>query len=337
MDVVTVFVVEGPKANAGVDKAICFGESIEIGAKPAGSGGTIPYLYVWTPGSSLNSNVAENPIASPQMTTTYILTVYDANNCQDTDSMVVVVNPLPIPVIIGLDDQYCIYEGIIELTGNPPGGVFSGPGIAGSTFIVEGAGPGTHVINYTVVDQNGCKGEVNQVVQVDRMPIIWAGPDKTVYLGQDTRLDATSEGNYTYTWTPDTYLSDPTVLNPDVIKPLQTTTYTLLAVDDNGCEATDEVTVFVDVNTPIQIMVPNIFSPNGDGVNDTWVIPILDFFPDNNVKVFNRWGMLVFEADNYNNGNAWDGGDLPEGAYYYIIQLSLQGDKVYKGHVNIVR
>ena len=104
MDVVTVFVVEGPKANAGVDKAICFGESIEIGAKPAGSGGTIPYLYVWTPGSSLTSNVAENPIASPQMTTTYFLTVYDGNNCEDTDSMVVVVNPLPIPEILGLDD-----------------------------------------------------------------------------------------------------------------------------------------------------------------------------------------------------------------------------------------
>lgn len=337
LDVVTVFVVEGPRADAGVDKEICFGETISIGSNPAGSGGTMPYQYVWTPGSSLSSNVAENPMASPQMTTTYILTVYDANNCMDVDSMVVTVHPLPIPEILGLDNQYCIYEGIIELTGNPSGGVFSGPGIAGSTFIVDLAGPGTHVINYTVVDQNGCKGEVNVVVNVDRMPIIWAGPDKFVYLGEDTKLDATADGNYTYTWTPDTYLSDQTVLNPDVIKPLQTTTYTLLAVDDNGCEATDEVTVFVDVNTPIQIMVPNIFSPNGDGINDTWIIPILDFFPDNNVKVFNRWGMLVFEADNYSNGDAWDGGDLPAGAYYYIIQLSLQGDKVYKGHINIVR
>lgn len=335
VDVVTVFVVENPVAAAGVDKDICIGESIEIGARPAASNGTAPYLYKWTPASSLDSDVAENPIASPTVTTEYVLTVYDANNCMDVDSMVVTVNPLPQPTIDNIEDNYCIYDDIIVLQGSPVGGVFEGNGISGSTFIPALAGVGVHEIKYTYTDDNGCTNSVSYIVNVHPRPIIYAGDDQTIYLGESTVMTATSQGDYDYVWTPGDYLDNTAILNPDVLEPLMTTTYTLTATDDFGCENSDEVTIFVDVNTPLN--PPNVFSPNGDGINDTWIIPTLDFFPDNNVKVYNRWGKLVYEQQNYTSGDAWDGSDLPEGTYFYVISLDVQGETVHRGAVTIVR
>lgn len=335
VDVVTVFVVENPVASAGVDKDICIGESIEIGARPAASNGTAPYLYNWTPAGSLNSDVDENPIASPTVTTEYVLTVYDANNCMDVDSVVVTVNSLPQPTVDNIETDYCIYDDIIILDGNPKGGVFEGNGVSGSTFIPGLAGVGTHVLKYTYTDVNGCTNSVSYVVNVHPEPIIYAGDDQTIYLGESTVMTATSQGNYTYVWTPGDYLDNSAVLNPDVMEPLMTTTYTLTATDIYGCVNSDEVTIFVDVNTPLN--PPNVFSPNGDGINDTWVIPTLDFFPDNNVKLYNRWGQLVHEQQNYGQGNAWDGSELPEGTYFYVISLDVQGETVHRGAVTIVR
>lgn len=334
-DVVTVFVVDNPVAAAGVDKDICIGESIDIGARPAASNGTAPYQYVWTPKSSLDSDVAENPIASPTVTTEYVLTVYDANNCMDRDSMVVTVNPLPQPTITNIQDHYCIYDSMFILQGSPKGGVFEGNGISGSVFIPAAAGVGQHEIKYTYTDANGCTNSVSYIVEVHPEPIIYAGDDQTIYLGESTVMTATSQGNYIYVWSPDTYLSNSAVLNPEVVEPLETTTYLLTATDDFGCVNEDEVTIFVDNNTPLN--PPNVFSPNGDQFNETWVIPTIDFFPDNNVKVYNRWGKLVYEQDNYSNGQAWDGQDLPEGTYFYVITLNVQGNNVHRGSVTIIR
>lgn len=336
-DVVTVFVVEGPKAAAGKDKDICLGSSAELGAKPAASNGQAPYNYKWTPGADLDNDTHENPIATPNSVGDhmYILTVWDANNCMDKDSMVLTVNPLPEPEITNIAEDYCVNDPIFTLNGDPSGGIYSGPGVNGSTFNPGGAGIGVHEITYTYTDANGCTNSITYVVEVHGLPIIYAGPDKTVYLGYSTTLDAVSGGNYIYVWDPTIYLDDPNALNPNVVLPLQTTTYTILATDDWGCERSDEVTVFVDQNTPLN--PPNTFTPNGDGINDTWVIPLLDFFPTNNVKIYNRWGQLVFEADNYSTGTAWDGGDLPEGTYFYVITVDAQGNRVYKGTVTIVR
>jgi gliding motility-associated-like protein len=85
------------------------------------------------------------------------------------------------------------------------------------------------------------------------------------------------------------------------------------------------------IETPAEFNIPNGITPNNDGFNDTWIIEDL---PENTkVKIFNRWGDKVFSSDNYLG--EWDGGDLPSGAYYYIIILS-DGTK-YKGDVNILK
>jgi gliding motility-associated-like protein len=87
-----------------------------------------------------------------------------------------------------------------------------------------------------------------------------------------------------------------------------------------------------------EIKVPNIFTPNGDGVNDHWLIQFLNTYANCRVQVFNRYGQKVFESTGYNN--PWDGKfnnqPLPFGTYYYIIALR-KGMKSITGYVTIVR
>lgn len=89
-----------------------------------------------------------------------------------------------------------------------------------------------------------------------------------------------------------------------------------------------------------KILIFNGISPNGDGENDVWHLPGIDQFPNNKVKVFNRWGNLVLDAEPYSNqtpwNGQWDGRDLPDGSYYYLIDLG-DGSEVQSGYLQIRR
>ncbi len=101
-------------------------------------------------------------------------------------------------------------------------------------------------------------------------------------------------------------------------------------VTENGCPAT--VCREVEVITE-QLVVPNIFTPNGDGLNENLEFKNLEYFQGNTLEVYNRWGNLVFTKSNYNNN--WNGGDLSEGTYYYILNvLNLRS---YSGYVQLSR
>jgi gliding motility-associated-like protein len=81
------------------------------------------------------------------------------------------------------------------------------------------------------------------------------------------------------------------------------------------------------------------FSPNGDGVNETFWIDGLDQFPNNDIQVYNRWGNLVHEQKRYDNswGGTWNGTDLPDGTYFYILNLNDEANTQYTGYVQIRR
>jgi gliding motility-associated-like protein len=105
---------------------------------------------------------------------------------------------------------------------------------------------------------------------------------------------------------------------------------TLIITTANGC--VDSVTV-VYIIRPAEISIPNVFSPNNDGVNDSFNIENIEFFR-NEVTVFNRWGQPLLEAKDYRN--TWRAQDVPDGTYYYVVRLNDDG-REYTGHVTIVR
>ena len=332
---VTVNTRQSPIANAGVDKSVCIGESVMIGGTPAGVGGTGALSYSWSPSAGLSGVNIPNPTAFPNTTRTYVLTVSDANGCVDRDTVTVTVNPLPNVSIIGLDTTYCTNDGVVAITGNPAGGLFSGPGIVGSTFDPAIAGEGWHIIGYTYTDPNGCTNEFKHLVRVYSIGDFSAGPDLMTCFGQPVTLEATGPDGV-YRWEPAGLVSDPNIKNPTATVS-ETTTFTLTISTAEGCEGTDEVVVEIDPFCGI--VPPNTFTPDGDGLNETWIIPALDQFPNNTMLIFNRWGTVVFEQDNYTSGNAWDGGDLPEGTYFYVITIDhpAHTGKAYKGTITIIR
>lgn len=156
-----------------------------------------------------------------------------------------------------------------------------------------------------------------------------AGVDVTLPEGSSTQLNATGGGG-TYTWSPTSGLSGNGIPDP-FAQPTETTTYTV-ATDLNGCIYTDQV--IVEVKRLIE--PPNTITPNGDDKNDTWVIPGISDYPQADVSIYDRWGQRVYSNVGYRE--PFDGGGLPTGTYYWIIQLNkLEGQTTpYTGFLTIV-
>lgn len=156
-----------------------------------------------------------------------------------------------------------------------------------------------------------------------------------IYGGESTTLESTATGNgLIYKWSPATGLDRTDVANPTA-HPNQTTQYTLSVTTAVGCtQNSDPVTVKVLIK---QIVVPNTFTPNNDGVNDKWDIPGLISDANAVVQVYNRYGLNVYYSHGYQS--AWDGSfrkkTLPTGVYYYTIHLS--NSQKLAGYVTIVR
>lgn len=120
--------------------------------------------------------------------------------------------------------------------------------------------------------------------------------------------------------------------------------YTLSVADDNGCRYSN--TFLIEEAVPsncldAELMIYNTFSPNSDGVNDTWIIDGLGLYPDNRLTIMNRWGNVVFEAEPYMNN--WDGRSsaenepLPSATYWYVLELNDVTGTILTGDVTIIR
>jgi gliding motility-associated-like protein len=108
-------------------------------------------------------------------------------------------------------------------------------------------------------------------------------------------------------------------------------TVTLIVTDEIGCEDASTQHVF----STFEFTVPEGFSPNGDGINDEFEILGLETIDGTQVQIFNRWGTVVFESSNYKPGNFWDGDNLPDGTYFYII--TLPNEEAISGDITIAR
>ena len=160
-----------------------------------------------------------------------------------------------------------------------------------------------------------------------------AGPDVTIGEGESTQLNVA--GGVGYEWSPTSGLSGSAIPDP-IASPLSSTTYEVTTTV-NDCIFTDQVTVEVlRLITP-----PNTFTPNGDGKNDLWSIPGMADYPGAVVNIHDRWGQRVYSSNGYRD--PWDGTNdgrvLPDGTYYYHIQLNqIAGRSApYTGFVSIIR
>jgi gliding motility-associated-like protein len=182
---------------------------------------------------------------------------------------------------------------------------------------------------------NGCADTASVLIQVFQKPTANAGPDRKIFEGQQVQLNGSASGSSIhYYWTPITNINNDTTIAPTV-SPTDNTTYTLHVVSDVGCgTATDDVIVSVYK----KLVVPTAFSPNNDGINDVWDIPLINSYPNVSVTIFDRYGKMVFESNGYSKpwNGTFNGKPVPVGTYYYIIDTKTVAPKL-NGSVFVIR
>ena len=311
------------------------------------TGGTAPYSYNWSNGSTA-VRIDALPVGA------YNLTVTDARGCNVLRSSSLTSSP-PINAVIETTDPACFGDasGAVEVV-NVSGGT------APYTYRLNGGAETNNQLfsnlpvgqfQVTVLDANGCSQ--SQLVSID------TPQELTVELGDDVRMNlgdtvqllaTTSYPVVNYQWSGGEIVECPNLSpvfscdNP-IVAPVESAVYRLTVTDAKGCRATDRVAVIVA--KPRDVFIPNAFSPNEDGYNER-----LQIYVDKNVRivksfrVFNRWGETMYELYDFDPGdpaNGWDGmhrGELMNaGVYVYFAEIEFIDGKVliYKGDVTLMR
>jgi gliding motility-associated-like protein len=196
--------------------------------------------------------------------------------------------------------------------------------------------PGNYDVQLVVTNAVGCASDpFTKEVIVYLQPVIDAGPSFVVPQGTliTFRPRANDSVNLNLMWTPASDFADPSKLTQSLVAN-RDQTYTLTAVGQGNCSATDVMTV--KILKPVHI--PNAFSPNADGINDSWNIPNLVDYPGATIEVFNRYGQKVYYSSGYSR--PWDGTmngkPLPLATYYYVIVLK-NGFEPITGSITIIK
>lgn len=250
-DTVTVTVAEPPVAEAGADRAVCPGSSAVLQSKVQGGRG--PYRFLWSPANGLNNPEAPNPVAAPERTTRYVLTVTDALGCSARDSLIVMVHP-PVEIDAGGAVTACANVPM-PLTATVSGGTapfrFAWSPAAGldnpaaQRPVLTARSDASYVV--TVTDANGCVDSDTVRVKVYDPPVVDAGDNLALCAGEAGQLRARVSGGkkpYAIEWSPRTGLSSAVTLDP-AVRPEQTGWYVLTVRDGNGCTVRDSVLLTV--------------------------------------------------------------------------------------------
>lgn len=277
--------------------------------------------------------------ASKTYTVRYV--AYSGINCVSTltKTVTVLATPSlqfsPVTPVCSSEPAFQLNQAVLT-NGLPGSGVFSGTGVSSTgLFNPSVSGSGAFVIRYTFTGTNSCSNYVEQTVGINPTPVANAGPDRFVLQGGSATLSPAQNANFpvTYQWSPIIALNNPNVPGA-IVTPTDDITYKLTVTSDKGCSSTDFVFVKV-LKTP---QVPNIFSPNGDGVHDKWEVPYLGSYPGCTIDIYNRYGQLIYHSVGYDN--PWDGKvngkDVPVGTYYYIIDPKNNRQPM-SGYVDVIR
>jgi gliding motility-associated-like protein len=277
---------------------VCAGDSINISSLVGGGVG--PFHYQW---STTTNDTLASVVYSPSSSGYVSLYVENANNCPAYDS--VFITALGSSTLVASPDVcVCLGNSVTLTATGAPSYVWS-TGQTGSSISVS---PDTLTAFYVTYTNGPCIAADTVVVCVNPAANVFASNDTIIDLstGDAVEIQLSAVGDGPFYWSPSTGLSCDTCANPmaSVTYPI---TYTVTVSNAFGCSATDSVVIdFI-------LLIPNIITPNGDGLND--VFQVVGLPPESSISIFNRWGNLLFDSANYAN----DWATKSEGVYYYII------------------
>lgn len=323
-DDVTITVNPLPTVNAGSDQALCIGEATILTAT-GGTGNT----YNW------NNGINDGVSFTPNATQTYTVTAVDGNNCQNTDQVVITVNPLPT-INAGADQSICAGTNIV-LSGS--GGV----SYTWSNGVNNGQGftplTGTNTYTVTGTDANGCVNTDEITITVLPVPVADFSADTTIgYSPLNVTFTNNSANANQMLWDFADNNLFVTNNNPTVNYTFTNIgDYPVILIASNGICADSALLNITVLPFPDPIIhIPNVFTPNGDNINDVFWIDVI-YAATIEVQIFNRWGNLMLEMKNFTD--RWDGkvngNDVSEGVYFHKYTIVDLNGKTVQGHGNI--
>ncbi len=326
-------------SDPGVDPIVNYTWNFGNGANPSTATGPGPFSTIY---DSFGDKVAALTLESSRgCLVTHVVEFYVDACCQDTSTLG--VNGFPTDVeCFGEDNGQILAEGF---SGSPD-----------YQYSLDGVNfqPSPRFLNLasgqyeiTIVDKKGCMSDTTVIIEQPTLTTVDAGPDTTVDLGLSIILDAMIDSDYfidSIYWNPlDSFLGCTECLDPEIIPP-GNTTYTITVVDENGCTATDQIELRVNIVRPV--FYPNVFSPNNDNVNDFFnlfggpAVEGIDF-----LKVYDRWGNLMYDGrpDINDPLQGWDGyfnnKQVNPGVYAWMADVRFIDDETltYSGDVTVIR
>ena len=354
--VVTVSVL--PSINPALtisSPTVCLTKTVSISA-PAAPGLT----YTWQPTTAISgANNTSSIVAMPSNSTTVIYTVTISNGvCTGTNTIQLQVKTKPnitnVTTLYNINtlnnDTVCVGNSCVTFSASSTGSqpIFyqwyyeSGIGTSSVTATPEACYPSAGSFSVVATASNTCGVDTlikPNLVHVFDMPVLIAYGDTTINIGETATVYAS--GGITYNWSPNVNgntIACVTCSNT-VVQPTVTTQYIVTTSNSPYCKAQDTVTVIVDINCG-DFFIPNVFSPNDDGLND--VINVhgrcISTF---NLQIFNRWGEKVFETSTLEN--SWDGTfrgkKMDTGVFVYKADgVSIDGQSFkMKGNITLIR
>jgi gliding motility-associated-like protein len=298
---------------------ICPGEAAVLTSTVSISGGT----YTWLPDNQTTDGITESPSAATNYTV-----IYTVDGC--SASAIAAVSMKPVPALAVNSGSICSGQ-TIRLTASPS--------IGGGTYVWQPGGEitssisetpqtaGTYTVQYTL---NGCQAFAVSSVGINPNP----NAEVTSSAPSIAPLDEVSivaSGGNSYAWNTG---ATGAVIN---VKPLETTTYCATVTSVEGCKS--EACVEIVVKEESTLYVPNVFTPNGDGINDEFYVPSYNLVSFD-LKIFNRWGQLLFQTGDSLTG--WDGsfkGQTTSGVYVFILKAKGNDGTDYKktGHITLIQ
>jgi len=314
-----VVVLPEPKITLTGSDTLCYGSSTTLSA-----GGGISYS--WNTGATTSSITV-----SPGTGTTYSVQVSNGRCYVDTD-FTIYIRPVDSGAVTG-KGSVCLGDSIIL---NASGGGTYLWSTGATTSTISLLANSFNDTAYSVIINNGknCVA-LHKKINIDSL-LGYACCSDTIFSGDSLVLNG--GGGAEYYWIPPTGLSCDTCPNP-VASPTVTTVYTLVTTSSSGCRKSSSIAL--DVEIPCKdFFVPNVFTPNNDGVNDTYYIKV-EFMSLYDIAIYNRWGQEMFHSTDPDA--PWDGkvngGNAPEGVYYYIIRTTcINGNYIRKeGFLQLIR
>jgi gliding motility-associated-like protein len=297
------------------------------------SGGTGPFTYLWSDGHTGEDRL--NVVAG-----TYTLEVTDRNRCTRMEEMTV-GSQVSVFAYAGEDTTICYGETLqLNASGRHTPSWDPSPFITDPTEANPITLPITENTSFVLtiteeISVYNCYNKDTIEVSLHPQTGLLATQDTFIILGTSVQLEVFGGPFQDYRWEPETGLSSTTIPDP-VAAPLEDITYYVYGTNEHGCEEMDSV--YIEVLEDLRAY--NVFTPNGDGINDYFEINHSERFPEMQVEVYNRWGSLLYSNKGYDSGSYWDGTtrgkEVPVGTYYYII-IPRPGADPITGHVTIIR